>query len=168
MKTIKILKIIISVYYYLLIMAFIMLMISFSIDLLITDTTKIPKILNLPSLFTEMKTNLKIVMFILAILMFYVLIKALHNIKKCLIDLSYGTIFSQDVVSSFKKSGMFFLIAGFVELLTQFVLAFFDNGNFRILDSSMILYFVIGLFFKFLSEVFLKGLNLQQENDLTI
>ena len=73
------------------------------------------------------------------------------------------------VITNFKKIGILFLICGFGELIGKMVSSLLLLSKFHLkLDSSVVLFIVIGLFFMFLREVFKEAKTTKQENELTI
>lgn len=167
MRSIKVLKKLINVYYYILAIVLIGGVISLVVRL-ITGKSIAPKFLDGDMLF-EIRSFKVISIMLLWFLLFYIYFKAISLLNKSLDDLSNGNYFSSLVITNFKKTGILFLICGFGELIGKAIsnLLFFSKLHLG-LDSSVVLFIIIGLFFMFLSEVFKEAKMTKQENELTI
>jgi len=109
------------------------------------------------------------VVFILIITLWVLYFLAIKRLRQSVHDLSMGHYFSELVVTNFKKVGILFLICSAGEVIAKIVLSAFLKSAFKFsLDTSTILFVIMGLFFMFLSEVFEKARKLKLENDLTI
>ena len=166
MNTIKILKKLITLYYYLTILGFLFIIVIVPI----TYFKGIELPINYMNDFNiyNLSTGKFISIYIVAIFIYFQFLKGLHLFKASLKDLLNGQYFSELVTNNFKKIGSAFLICSLCFWAFNFVLSFAILKELRIgINNAPILLF-IGLFFLFLSEVFTKARITKQENDLTI
>lgn len=86
--------------------------------------------------------------------------------------LEKGNYFDAEVISRFTKTAKLFLIASIGGIILQFIspLVLESRISLSINISTIAILFlvIIGLFFKFLAQIFNKARVLQDENDLTI
>ena len=175
MKTISILKKIITVYYYFAIFGFLVVTIGFPIVFGIKkNKVDVEEPLKL-AIFdmkldgSEMSIGQFVVIIIIGAAILFQFLRGIHLFKKCLNDLSNGNYFSELVVSNFKKIGQCFLIFGFGQWLFKIVVQLIIANDLNLgLDNTLFLSLILGLFFLFLSEAFAKARDTKQENDLTI
>lgn len=167
MPTIAILKKIISVYFYVLCSGFVFWIIFFPISFA-TNKLEILNILKEYDLSTMNFTEFTIFM-ISGSVVFFIYLSAIYFLKKSLVDLSNKNYFSKKVIDSFHKSGKLILIATFCgSLFDFFVTLFISNKAVFKIEDSLFVSIIMGLFLLFLSEVFEKARQTQEENDLTI
>ncbi|MFI1772829.1 DUF2975 domain-containing protein [Thalassobellus citreus] len=167
MKSISILKKLINIYYYLLVLILVAGALSFPL-LFFKKKYEVKFIGYLIDLNSLNYVNVCII-FILIITLWGLYFLAIKRLRKSVQDLSTGHYFSQLVVTNFKKSGILFLISGAGEFIAKIILSVILKNEFKLsLDTSTILFVIMGLFLMFLSEVFQKARELKQENDLTI
>jgi hypothetical protein len=167
MKTIKILRELITWYYYLLAIGLLGLFIApffifnnnkFEIDINGTDV-------NIGDVIWHKKILTLVLVWTLYILYF----KAIYHLRNSLQDLSSGNYFSDLVILSFKKAGQFLLYFAIGSFVFNFLLGLILNLTINIsFSTEFLLHLIMALFFMFLSEAFLKGKNLQEENELTV
>jgi hypothetical protein len=168
MKTINILKKLIAIYYYLMIIGFVGAIISLPLLLFTNKSYEIAFLgnevdLGLLPLYKSLITLL------LVGTLYFLFFRAVRLIKRSLKDLSEGNYFSILVISNFKKIGILFLICGFGSAVVKLVLGILLANILKLgIDSSWVIFIIMGLFFLFLGEVFSKAGALKQENDLTI
>jgi hypothetical protein len=168
MKTINILKKLITIYYYLMIIGFVGAIISLPVLLFTNQSYEIT--------FLGSKVDLgvlplykSLITLLLVGTLYYLFFRGVRLIKLSLNDLSEGNYFSLLVISNFKKIGTLFLICGFGSAVVKLVLGFLLVSILKVgVDTSWVIFIIIGLFFLFLSEVFSKAGELRRENDLTI
>lgn len=168
MKTIRVLNVLISIYYYLMVLAFIAGCIMIPLSLFINQPIEMNifghqfSLANLP-LFQV----LIIVPVIFIVLGLFV--RLIWFIKTTTKELETGHYFSELVIANFKKIGKLFILCGIGFFILNFILKLFiESELFMGVDSSLFIFIITGLFFMFLSEIFKKANNLEQENDLTI
>lgn len=166
MKAIDILKKLITLYYYLIGLTLVGIIISplfhvLGLGFSVTISGNKVNIFDL-SLF-----KCCTIILLLGILVF-IYFKAVQGIKKTLKDLSEGNYFSSNVINNFKKAGQYFLICGIIEMLSKVIFSFLLGYIKVSIDWSIAMFIIIGLFLRFLSEVFDKAKQLKTENDLTI
>lgn len=168
MKTIKLLKRLIDIYYYLLIIVMIAGLVT--VPLFLSGEKYNVRFLdeNIDLNALTMVKSILIIMLIVVLWLFY--FKAIRALRFTVLELSKGRYFSRLVVYNFKRVGRLFLICGIGEIIAKAVLFFIlSTGTYRIgIDTSVLVFIIMGLFFLFLSEIFAKGKQLQDENNLTI
>ena len=167
MKTIDILKKLITIYFYLQVLGFVVLAIVVPI------LFSLGKFNTLEFLDNHDISNLSfgrfMSMLLVALILAYQYVKAIYLLKNSLSDLSNGNYFSELVINNFKIIGKLFLICGVGAWLYKIVLRLAFMSDVRIgIDNILVLLTIMGLFFMFLSEVFAKARKTEQENDLTI
>lgn len=109
-----------------------------------------------------------IVIFIGAIILFQFL-KAVYYFKKSLNDLANGNFFSQLVITNLKKIGKCFLVFAIGQWLYKIAIQIIIIQDLKLgIDNTLFLFTILGLFFLFLSDAFAKAKETKQENDLTI
>jgi hypothetical protein len=170
MRTILILKRLITVFYYLIFIGLIAPLFRI-INQIITGKIHDLK----PKIFGEQLDYGTMSLFeiglsgVVPFVLFYCFFQSLIYLKRSLKDLESGNYFSALVITNFKKIGILFLVCSLGEVIGKllFFIVFKSKFHFE-LDSSVVLFFIMGLFFMFLSEVFQKARRLQQENELTI
>ncbi|WP_343910054.1 DUF2975 domain-containing protein [Aquimarina litoralis] len=167
MKPIYILKKLINFYYYFvgfgIGISFISLLYRFFVPKMIN-----PHFLESETLYSSDSIKVTVTQ-LLYIAMLFIFFKAIELLTKSLSDLSEGNHFSSTVIKNFKNSGRLFIILSIVEISAKIFTNLFLESKFVFkLDTSIILFPIIGLFFLYLHEVFSKARTLQNENDLTI
>lgn len=168
MKTINILKKLISIYYYVLLIALIGGLVSFPL-LIFTNSSYEIGFLGSQVDLGVLPLYKSVIILLLVGILYYLFFRSVRLIRMSLNDLSEGNYFSQFVIKNFKKIGVLFLICGFGSAFVKLVLGLLLVNVLKVgIDSSWVIFIVMGLFFLFLSEVFDKAHVLQKENDLTI
>jgi hypothetical protein len=171
MRKISVLSSIVSITYYVLILVFFIESLSIFKAVNITEKSKLKnvKIISEPFDLSTANSEIIIITGCVAMCVFLVLLIAVYHLKKSMKDLVHGAYFSKTVIKSFKNLGVLLVVMSIIELVAVLVLGILINSELLIrLDSSNLFYFVLGLFFMFLSEVFQKGRTMKEENDLTI
>ncbi len=167
MKAINILKRLINIYYYLLILVLIIGILT--IPLLILKKKYVIKFLGEEVDLNNLSSLNMAIILILVALLWGLYFKAIKLLRHSVYELSEGHYFSKLVISNFKTIGILFLICGLGEVVAKIVLNLTLKNNFQLgMDASVVLFLIMGLFFMFLSEVFLKGSQLEEEDKLTI
>lgn len=80
-------------------------------------------------------------------------------------------IFQKEVSYAFKKAGKSFLAFAFGTLIIDIVVLAWAQTSSRVndlLSTELLVFLILGYLMFFLSDVFKKGIPLQEENDLTI
>ncbi len=115
-------------------------------------------------------SNLNIVItIVVAIVLYFFFFQSIYYLKSSINDLESGNYFSLLVIKNFKKTGILFLILSISEFFGKIIFSLLLNSEIKLeFDSSIFVFFIMGLFLMFLSEVFNKARNIQQENELTI
>jgi len=168
MKAITILKKLITIYYYLMLAAFVLGVIILPI-LLFTNQSSEISFLGTKIDIGALSLYKGLAISALFVILYYFYVKAIYLIKMSLNDLASGNYFSETVINNFKKIGKLFLICGVGEVLAKIIIGLFIDSKIGLeADSSFFLFLIMGLLFMFLSEVFLKARGLQDENELTI
>lgn len=168
MRAIDILKKLITLYYYLMLIALVASVIGIS-TILFTRNNMDADIMGLLVNFTHLNIVEMIVIIILITGLYYLYIRALYLLKNSLNDLSKGHYFSPQVTGNFRSIGKLLLVSGAYNLIGRIIIGFLVGQRVSIMfDSVIFLFLLAGLFFLFLSEVFAKGIEMQEENDLTI
>ncbi|TWO33853.1 DUF2975 domain-containing protein [Seonamhaeicola sediminis] len=175
MKTITILKKIITAYYYLAIFGFLFLTIGFPIIFSIKKnkvSLEEPIELNFMDMnidVSNMGLGAFIAIIVIGAIILFPFLKGIYLFKKSLHDLSNGNYFSDLVVTNFKKIGVCFLIFGFGQWIFKIAVQLIFVNDLKLgIDNTLFLSSILGLFFLFLSEAFAKAKETKQENDLTI
>ncbi len=168
MKAITILKKLITIYYYLMLVAFVLGVIIVPI-LLFTNQSAEISFLGTKIDIGALSLYKGLAISALFVILYYFYVKAIYLIKMSLNDLGSGHYFSKTVIDNFKKIGKLFLICGVGEVLSKLIIGLFIDSKIGLeVNSSFFLFLIMGLLFMFLSEVFLKARGLKDENDLTI
>ena len=92
----------------------------------------------------------------------------LNNSTKLLTE---KTIFQQEVGLAFKKAGNSFFIYAFGTLFIDVAFLAWAQTSNRVIDllsTELLVFIILGYLMYFLSDVFKKGLDLQEEIELTI
>lgn len=117
------------------------------------------------------KLRIAIVSFCAFVLM-YIFFRGVHHLLKSMISLEKGNYFDEEVISRFTKTAKLFLIASIGGIILQFISPLILESKISLSINTTTIFtlflMIIGLFFKFLSQVFDKARTLQRENDLTI
>jgi hypothetical protein len=168
MRSINILKKLISLYYYVMIIGFVGAIISLPLLLFTNNSYEISFLGNKVDL-GLLPLYKSLITLLLVGTLYYLFFRSIRLIKLSLTDLSEGNYFSPLVISNFKQIGILFLVCGFGSAFVKVVLGFLLSNMFKVgIDSSWVIFIIMGLFFLFLSQVFAKAQNLQEENDLTV
>lgn len=169
MKTITILKKLITIYYYLMFIALGLGAITSMIYLFTRNSSFEIDFLGNSIDLQSVSTVSFIAVICLIGSLYLLFFMAVYYIRETLNDLSEGKYFTSLVISNFNKIGKLFILCGIGSVLVKFILGLILNFSLRVgIDSALVLFIITGLFFMFLSEVFAKGKHLKEENDLTI
>lgn len=106
--------------------------------------------------------------YILAFALIFLGLYQLNNSTKLLLQ---EQIFRQEVSAAFKKAGHYFLGFAIGTLLIDIAfLAWAQTSSMfvELLSTELLVFFIMGYLMYFLSDVFKKGIHLQEENELTI
>jgi len=168
MKSIRILKKLINIYYYFLLIAFIAGLIVIPILIFTNQPIKMTVFGHYINL-VDLSLTKSIVIIVLFNVVLGFFIRSIWLLKTTAKELETGHYFSELVITNFKKVGKLFILCGFGFFAFNFLLNLFVESRLSVsTDSSLFIFLIIGLFFMFLSEIFKKANNLEQENDLTI
>ncbi|WP_338732455.1 DUF2975 domain-containing protein [Mangrovimonas cancribranchiae] len=169
MKTIKLLKTAIDIYYYLMLIALVFGIITLPILLFTNQSYQVNMFDSEPIDLGMLDTleTLIIVVSMIAVLGIYFV--AIRLIKQTVDIMSHGNYFSDDVIINFKKIGRLFIVCAFgfsvLKLLINLVL--FSQFSINI-NSTFMIFLIMGLFMMFLSEAFASAKQMKEENNLTI
>lgn len=167
MKIISILKNLITFYYYILYIGFIGL--AFIAFLFFSDRTYNLKLECISYQIGSISVFKKVIILIIFSAFYTLYFFGIKFLKNSMDDLALGKYFSKSVISNFKNSGKLFLICAAVNMLIGVILSLILEFPLKVgIDSGFLHFIVMGLFFLFLSEVFSKGNEMQNENNLTI
>lgn len=171
MRKVNVLNSIVSISYYVLVIVFFLESFSIFKAVSIVDKDKLKTVKIIGESFDLSRANSTIIIITgcIALCVFLVLLIAVYYLKKSMKDLVNGVYFSEKVIKSFRSLGVLLVVMSIIEFIAILVLEILINSELLIkLDSSNLFYFVLGLFFMFLSEIFQKGRTMKEENDLTI
>ncbi len=169
MKTIKLLKTLIDIYYYLFLIAITFSIITLPILLFTDQSYEISmadsQTFDLGGL-SLMKTFIVFFSIVLMILVFFYTIR----LVKRTVDVMYrGKYFSSLVIKNFKKIGQLFIVCAIGSSFLKFILKAVTLNIFSFkISSTFLLFLIMGLFMMFLSEVFGIAKRHKNENELTI
>lgn len=168
MKTILILRRFITGFYYLLALGVIIKIIK-TVSYSFSSSNFKSNLFGLEVDFSNFGPIKSFVILMMPLILLYLFFRAIHLLKYSLDDLEKDDFFTPILVSDFKKIGVLFIACSLGELVASLITRLIVNSQFNLkLNTSIVLFFIMGLFFMFLSEVFEKARTLQQENDLTI
>ncbi|MEP1488953.1 MAG: DUF2975 domain-containing protein [Algibacter sp.] len=167
MKTISTLKKLINFYFYFLVFGFIAIPIAAIIHFNNDTFTSIFFFKDYDLSNSHRGVILTIIL--IGELIYYQFIKVVYLLKNSLNDLSDGHYFSDLIVHNFKKIGRLSIIWGVVFSVYEFLSRFLIVHEMRlVINNTLLISIITGLFFMFLSEAFAKANLAKQENDLTI
>lgn len=168
MKTISILKKLITIYYYIMLLGLIVVIIGFPLGIINSGAFKnnflqeVPDDINLQS----WKIYTVATLFLLIYILF---VRAIWLLQNSLPDLAKGSYFSELVIKNFKIIGILFLSCGIGYLVNQFITNLLLLGVLKFgFDDAVYFQIIMGLLFLYLSKIFLKGRKMKEENELTI
>lgn len=132
-----------------------------------------PKMIQPPFLQTEelyssdtVKVMLLQIIFVLLIITFF---RTIQILRQLLNDLANRNHFSEKVTNNFKSVGILFIILSVGELVAKILANYLFGLGFTFpVDSSIVLFPVVGIFFLYLSEIFTEAREIQLENNLTV
>ncbi|MAX70570.1 MAG: hypothetical protein CMC76_05635 [Flavobacteriaceae bacterium] len=169
MKTIKLLKTCINIYYYLMLISFVFGLITLPI-LLFTQASFEINMLGSGTIdlgLLNVYENLLIIT--VMVIVFGIYFMAIRLIKLTVDAMSTGDYFSSYVITNFKKIGKFFLFCAFGFSILESIVKIIVYNKFTIgINSVFALFLIIGLFLTFLSEVFKIAKAAKEENELTV
>ncbi|MFC4635155.1 DUF2975 domain-containing protein [Dokdonia ponticola] len=168
MKSLSFLKTLINIYYYLMLLAFAIGLITAPI-LLFTqkkyDISFLGTTINLTDI-TLWKSSIALV---LIAIIFFLYFRSIHLIKNSVDHISKGAYFTEYIIGNFKKIGKLFIGVGIGATAVKMVITLLLESQIGFsLDSTLFIFIILGLFFLFLSEAFEKASQLKEENELTI
>ena len=167
MNTIKYFKTCLILLYYLLGIALIGGLVHIILVLFRVDKS-LPILGTKLSLFSAGLTEVLIITFLNVLLIFF-LFRAVRFLKSTFYDLSEQNYFGESVIKNFKYAGNSFFLTAALEIVIKILNPILLDTKFKFgLNMSVMIFVLIGLFLKFLGEVFAKGKRLEEENDLTI
>lgn len=168
MKSLSILKTLIHIYYYLMLLAFAIGLVTAPILLFTQKKYEISFLGDTIGL-TGITLWKSIIALLLIGTIFFLYFKAIHLIKKSVDHISKGAYFTNYMTANFKKIGRLFIVIGIgaTTVKTLIMLLLESKIGFN-LDTSLFIFIILGLFFLFLSEAFEKASQLKKENELTI
>ena len=105
------------------------------------------------------------------IIVFGFIILGLYQLNKTTKLFEKKVIFQQEVGSTFKKAGNSFLAFAFGTLFIDIVFLAWAQTSSRVIDllsTELFVFLILGYLMYFLSDIFKEGINLQEENELTI
>ncbi|WP_350289789.1 DUF2975 domain-containing protein [uncultured Croceitalea sp.] len=180
MKTERKLKILIDLFFYGLVLAFL-------VDLIRSYFwyTEYKELINYQTIekVSPISSTFIVLLIIFTFIIGLLFILGVHNLRKALLPIMEGNYFSQTVTSNFRKAGRIFFTLGSIIVLIKYVLplislvltinnpALTKNTSHINLDpntDSPFFLIIIGLFFILVSKLFIKSRELKKENDLTI
>ncbi|WP_299884558.1 DUF2975 domain-containing protein [uncultured Lacinutrix sp.] len=169
MKTIKLLKKLIDVFFVLLLLSlFIYIVVGilyfgFS-DLLPEGAIEVQDFI--------VKDKAMSIFFTILAIAFGFFVKGVFHLRKTIPLLLTGDYFSETITKHFRACGIIFIYVGLTALLVHLISQWYLNSIIWIRIDTQIYMFlfliIIGLFFKLFSIVFSKARDLKQENELTI
>lgn len=168
MKSLAILRKLISIYYYLMLIIFAIGMIVIPYRISIREKTEIMFVGDVIDL-TQL-SSLKINTILLSLGGLYILyILAIKLVKDTVDKLSTGVMFTMEISRNFKNIGIYFLVIGVCGAVIKVLIAIIALRQINIsIEGTMLVFILFGLFFMFLSEAFAKAKAINEENDLTI
>lgn len=168
MKNISILKTIINIYYYLMVVAFTLGLISIPILLFTNgkyDISFLGDTINLNNL----DVWKSIVALILIGSIFFLYFKSIKLIKNSVDHISKGNYFTPYIINNFSKIGKLFIVIGVGATIVKVIVKLLLESQISFsLDSTLYIFIILGLFFLFLSNAFDRAKTLEEENELTI
>lgn len=168
MKSLSILKTLIHIYYYLMLVAFAIGLITAPI-LLFTQKKYEISFLGDAIILTNVPVWRSIVALLLIASIFFLYFTSIQLIKKSVDRISKGSYFTNYITGNFKKIGKLFIIVGVGTTLVKTIISLLLKSEIGFsLDSTLFIFIILGLFFLFLSEAFEKANQLKEENKLTI
>lgn len=105
------------------------------------------------------------------IFVFGFIIYGLYLLNESTKLLTAKNIFQEKVGSAFRKAGKSFLAFAFGTLIIDIAFLAWANTSNRFIDllsTELLVFFILGYFMFFLSDVFKKGIAIKKENELTI
>lgn len=166
MKNISTLKIIINVFYWILIL-------SLGSTILAVLGINIFEFINSSEGLNVLVASnpLKQLLILLPLLVLYFLfIKGIYHLRATLPLLQTGNLFAEEVSKHFFKAGKLFSISGIIGVLCKFIFPFISEEKIAVdfIFIWCVFLLIIGLFFLFFGEVFQKAKAIQEENKLTV
>ncbi|TBN03922.1 DUF2975 domain-containing protein [Hyunsoonleella flava] len=167
MKTIELLKKLITVYYYLLIIGFVAIIFLIVTGFSSGDISGLNIIEDYDV--SQLGVMELIALAVVPFTIYILFVRTVYLLKATLRDLSEGNYFSKLVINHFSTIGKLILICAVLYATFKFVARLLLLSDVRLgIDFSLITPIAIGLFFMFLSEVFTKARKTEEENKLTI
>jgi len=168
MKSLSILKTLINIYYYLMLIAFSIGLITAPILLLTQKKYDVSFLGNTIDL-TGIAIWKSIIALILIGGILFLYFKSIQLIKNSVNHISKGAYFTEYLAGNFKKIGKLFIMIGIGATVAKMVITLLLESQIGFsLDSTLFVFIILGLFFLFLSEAFEKASQLKKENELTI
>lgn len=169
MKTIKLLKTCIDIYYYFVMIALALGLLTLPILLFTTGTYEV-------QLFDSQTVDIgnlgilkTLVIVVLMLILFGIYFYTIRLIKVTVDVMSKGNYFSDYVITNFSKIGKLFISCAIGFSLLRFAFKLIVSSTFSFgISTAFFILLIMGLFMMFLSEAFNRAKHLKNENDLTI
>jgi len=119
----------------------------------------------------ELSVTAYLIIAIAYILVFGFILLGLYQLNKTTKLFAEKKVFQKDVSLAFRKAGKSFLAFAFGTLIIDVVFLAWANTSSRVVDllsTELLVFLILGYLMYFLSDVFKKGITLQEENALTI
>jgi len=168
MKNLKLLKNLITIYYYGILVIFGIGVIAIPMLLAIgekTEITFLDQVIDLQEI-TPIKMSILLVLIGSLYLLYFLSIRL---VKQTVDILATGTYFTIEIITNFKRIGQYFLGIGIGATVVKAIIGLITRSTIHMkIGGSMLVFILFGLFFMFLSEAFAKAKSLREENSLTI
>ncbi|MEM9856586.1 MAG: DUF2975 domain-containing protein [Bacteroidota bacterium] len=105
------------------------------------------------------------------IIVFGSIFTGLYQLNKTTKLFGEKNIFHREVSLAFKKAGRSFLAFAFGTLIIDIAVLAWAQTSSRVIDllsTELIVFLILGYLMFFLSDIFKEGINLKEENELTI
>ena len=119
----------------------------------------------------EISVTAYLIIAIAYIIVFGFIILGLYQLNKTTKLFADQKVFQKEVSSAFRKAGRSFLSFAFGTLLIDIAFLAWAKTSSRVIDllsTELLVFLILGYLMFFLSDVFKKGITLQEENELTI
>ncbi|MFK7951239.1 MAG: DUF2975 domain-containing protein [Ekhidna sp.] len=119
----------------------------------------------------EISTTAYLTFAIAYIVVFGFIILGLYQLNRTTKLFSEKKVFQTEVSLAFRKAGRSFLSFAFGTLIVDVAFLAWAKTSSRVIDllsTELLVFLILGYLMFFLSDVFRKGITLQEENELTI
>ncbi|MEY8849883.1 DUF2975 domain-containing protein [Psychroserpens sp. XS_ASV72] len=169
MKTVKLLKTCIDIYYYFVMIAMVLGLLTLPILLFTTGSYEVNLFDSQTVDIGHLGTLKTLVLIVLMLVIFGVYFYTIRLIKKTVDVMSKGNYFSDYVIANFSRIGKLFIICAIGFSLIRFAFRLIVSSTFSFgINTAFFILLIMGLFMMFLSEAFNQAKRLKNENDLTI